>query len=136
MRQNIQKQFRTFFLALLALLAVQNVAAASPGITAYQAERYDEAFRLLTSEAKNGESESQYLLGTLYFDGLGVARSPQKAVAWLKRAVENQHPMAAHMLGKLYMSGTGVPLDIDKGIHYMQLADEYTPDEEEEECDE
>lgn len=33
------------------------------------------------------------------------------------------------------MSGLGVPMNVDKGIHYMELADQFTPDEEEEECD-
>lgn len=135
MRQIKLKPLRAILFAVLALLSVQEAAALSPGITAYEAERYPQAFRLLTPEAKGGDSEAQYLLGTLYLDGLGVKPSPGDAVIWLKKAVDRRHPMAAQMLGKLYMSGMGVPMDIDKGIHYMQLADEFTPDEEEEECD-
>lgn len=135
MRQIKLKQFRGFLLGALALLAAQDVAADSPGVTAYQTQQYQQAFRLLTSEAKGGDSEAQYLLGTLYLDGLGVKASPSNAIVWLKKAVDMRHPMAAHMLGKLYMSGMGVPMDIDKGIHYMQLADQFTPDDEEEECD-
>lgn len=120
---------------LLTLLALQNVAIASPGTTAYEAEQYKKAYQLLLAEAKTGDAESQYLLGTLYFDGLGTKRSPKYAIKWLKQAVDNEHPMAAHMLGKIYMSGLGVPMNVDKGIHYMELADQFTPDEEEEECD-
>ena len=127
--------FRGIFLGVLALLALQDVAAQSPGATAYQEQQYQEAFQLLTSEAKGGDSEAQYLLGTLYFDGLGVARSAQNAVLWLDIAVKQSHPIAAHVLGKIYMSGMGVPIDVDKGIHYMELADQFTPDEEEDECD-
>ena len=135
MRQNRDKPLLGFLLGALALFAMQDVVAESPGTMAYQAEHYQEAFRLLTVEAKEGDSEAQYLLGTLYFDGLGVKASPQNALIWLHRAVDKRHPMAAHMLGKLYMSGTGVPIDVDKGIYYMQLADQFTPDDEEEECD-
>lgn len=129
------RQIMVFLFGILALLAMQNVAADSPGATAYQAEQYQEAFRLLTAEAKGGDSEAQYLLGTLYLDGLGVKQSAKNAVVWLKKAIDKRHPMAAHMLGKLYMSGMGLPMDVDKGIHYMGLADKFTPDEEEEECD-
>jgi len=138
MRQNKLTQLRGTLLGLLALLALltmQNVSAASPGVVAYQAERYPEAFRLLTSEARGGDSEAQYLLGTLYLDGLGVKPSLKHAISWLKKAVENRHPVAAQTLGKLYMSGMGLPMDVDKGIYYMGLADQFTPDEEEEECD-
>ena len=135
MRQIKLVSIQAFIFGLLALLAMQNVAADSPGATAYAAEDYKKAFKLLTAEAKKGDGEAQYLLGTLYFDGLGVKPSAPKAVIWLKRAADNRHAMAAHMLGKLYMSGTGIPIDVEKGIHYMELADQLTPDEEEEECD-
>ena len=135
MKKNKFKKFCIFFLWALTLLNMQNAAADSPGMIAYHASQYKKAFRLLSSEAKEGNSESQYLLGTLYFDGLGVKSSPKDAVIWLKRAVDKHHAVAAHMLGKIYMSGTGVPTDVDKGVYYMKLADQYTPDEEEEECD-
>ncbi|NOR51112.1 MAG: hypothetical protein GQ470_00690 [Gammaproteobacteria bacterium] len=129
------RRLRELLFGILALLAMQDVAALSAGATAYEEQRYQDAFQLLTLEANNGDSEAQYLLGTLYFDGLGVTHSPKDAVKWLKRASKNHHPAAAHMLGKIYLSGVGVPMDVDKGIYYMQLADEFTPDEEEEECD-
>ena len=135
MKERKQNYFWPFLAAILALLPLKDAAALSPGVTAYQGQHYPEAFRLLTTEAKGGDSEAQYLLGTLYLDGLGVKQSSTNAVFWLKRAVDKRHIVAAQMLGKLYMSGMGVPMDVDKGIHYMGLADEFTPDEEEEECD-
>jgi len=129
------KRLLQFIFALLVLFAGQSVFAASAGETAYQQQRYKDAFKLLTDEANSEVGHAQYLLGTLYLDGLGVARSPQVGVIWLERAVANRHAGAAHMLGKIYMSGMGVQIDVTKAIHYMELADQLTPNEQEEECD-
>jgi TPR repeat protein len=118
----------------VALLALQNVTAASPGATAYQAQHYQQAFQLLSSEAKEGDSEAQYLLGSLYLDGLGIASSATDAVLWLERAVSKRHAGAAQLLGKIYLSGMGVTMDVDKGVHYMQLADQFNPGDNDE-CD-
>ncbi len=134
MRLNALKQL---FIGLLTLLALQEVTVASPGTAAYAAQKYQEAFTLLSTEAKAGDAEAQYLLGSLYLDGMGVKHSPSSAIRWLKRAVDKRHSGAAQMLGKIYMSGMGVPIDIDTGVHYMELADQFIPDDEDEEdgCD-
>ncbi len=126
---------RSWLLGALMFFMAQQASALTAGAEAYQNQNYPQAFKLLSSEAKGGDSESQYLLGTLYLDGLGASPSTPKAVAWLERAVALKHAEAARSLGKLYISGMGVPMDVDKGIHYFELADEYTPDEEEEECE-
>ena len=77
----------------------------------------------------------QYLLATLYIDGLGVPPSSKQGVIWLERAIGQRHAAAAQLLGKLYLSGMGVPMDVDKGVYYLQLADQFTPKEEQEECE-
>jgi len=56
--------------------------------TAYQAQKYDEAFPLMKKAACAGDKESQWMLGHMYLLGQGVARDDFTGYAWIKVASE------------------------------------------------
>lgn len=53
----------------------------------------------LTSEAKEGNSESQYLLGRAYDEGKLVPRNLMEAISWYQKAADQGHPLACEALG-------------------------------------
>lgn len=53
----------------------------------------------LTSEAKEGNSESQYLLGRAYDEGKLVSRNLKEAISWYQKAADQGHPLACDALG-------------------------------------
>ena len=57
----------------------------------------------LNRKAKAGESESQYSLGLLYFEGNnGVQKNNSEALSWFRRAAEQNHVKALTQLGDIY----------------------------------
>lgn len=62
----------------------------------------------LTSEAEQGNSESQYLLGRAYDEGTLVPRNLIEAISWYQKAADQGHPLACVVLGiECTPSGTG-----------------------------
>ena len=62
----------------------------------------------LTSEAEQGNSESQYLLGRAYDEGTLVPRNLIEAISWYQKAADRGHPLACVVLGiECPPSGTG-----------------------------
>lgn len=56
-------------------------------------------------------ADAQYLVGRLYAEGTGVARSFPAAAAWFTKASGQGHAEAAYALAHLYRHGKGVPRD-------------------------
>jgi len=72
---------------------------------------YAEGADLLKPLAERGEAGAQYLLGVLYLQGQGLARSDQDAARLLGRAAEQGYAKAQVRLGDLYAAGRGVARD-------------------------
>jgi len=74
------------------------------GKKALDTEAYSDAFLCLLPCAEAGNAESQEIVGTLYFLGVGVDRDLQKAIDWLRKAIAQGRGLAAHNLATLYLS--------------------------------
>jgi TPR repeat protein len=62
-------------------------------------------------QAVAGSVEAQFLMGTAYDEGLGVAESPTAAFDWFVPAALAGHALSAHNVGNLLAAGRGVPAD-------------------------
>lgn len=80
--------------------------------------------RRLGPRAEAGDAASQFLLGSLYFQGSGVERDLEAAVRWYRAAAEQGHPLAQHNLGNAYMNGDGVAVDDREAMRWWRLAGE------------
>lgn len=72
--------------ALVTLSLLQDGAPAQAdtraAIADFEAGRFDEAYRGFLAEAREGDREAQYRLGTLLRDGLGISQDPEGALTW------------------------------------------------------
>lgn len=68
---------------------------------AFVAGDYERALPLFTSAAENGTPRAQYILGYMYYNGLGVAADEHLAMNWLRRAANNGDPKAINALSRL-----------------------------------
>src|SRR5262245_56255551 len=57
---------------------------------------FEKVTSLLVPFANTGDAEAQFLLGTLYFEGMDLPASD--AHRWLSMAAEQNHPDACHKL--------------------------------------
>ncbi|MCL2375590.1 MAG: DnaJ domain-containing protein [Firmicutes bacterium] len=72
--------------------------------------------------AQTGDSESQNLLGEMYYCGDEIDKDLSQAFYWFKEAAKQQHADALYNLGICYLNGEGTKHDEVRGIKYIQQA--------------
>jgi len=65
---------------------------------AYKQQQYQEVFQLLYPLAVSGNDQAQYVLGYLYFYGLGMEKNEKLAMDWIQRAAAQGNKKALQAL--------------------------------------
>jgi len=67
----------------------------------YYMHAYAQALPFCTRSATTGSSQSQYVLGLMYSNGLGLKQNKPEAMKWLRAAAEQAHAAAHYKLEQL-----------------------------------
>jgi len=67
----------------------------------YYMKSYTRALPFCTASAATGNDQSQYVLGLMYSNGLGVKKNKPAAIKWLQAAAEQSHAAAHYKLDQL-----------------------------------
>lgn len=76
----------------------------------------------LKEQAEAGDAVSQFYMGCVLQDGIGIDADITEAVKWYKKAAEQEQPQAQYNLGLLYLNGTGVEEDSEEFERLNSLA--------------
>ena len=120
-------QFHSLVILLLFLSSVASSAIASQmdeALQAFQSGDLPEAINIWTSEATRGDSDAQYILGALHYDGTGVPQSYSEAMKWFQASAEQGYALAQNALANMYFSGNGIPTDYELAVKWWLLAAE------------
>src|SRR5271170_7846854 len=98
-------------LALPLFLSLAAAADFSAGLSAYQKKDYAAAVKEWRPLAEMGDAPSQFNLGLLYIDGLGVPQDYGQAISWFERSAQQGYEKAQLNLGAMYGGGRGVKRD-------------------------
>jgi TPR repeat protein len=124
-------------LRLLAGLAAIAVAFAVPGAVsakpkkdpeleaarqAYDASDFAEALRRLKPLAETGNLAAQFLMGEMYFFGLGVPHNDEMAIRWYTGPAKAGNGEAAYRLGYLAATGQGERYNPTVAAHWWLSA--------------
>lgn len=77
---------------------------------------------ILKTNAENGDTIAQYLLGTLYTVGVVVPQDEYRAFFWYKRSAEEGLVEGQFQLGMMYLEGEGVTESEDDGVKWIRRA--------------
>lgn len=77
------------------------------GIEAYKQGDYVTALQIFYPLAKQGKPSAQYLLGSMYLYGQGVAQNDTMAVVWFLKVAKSGEPHSQNYLCKAYTYGIG-----------------------------
>lgn len=80
--------------------------------------RFDE----LTAAAMEGDAESQYTLGTIYYSGEDIDQDYDQAYFWFKEAAKQKHADAMYYLGLCYINGHGTEKNETNGQGFIRQA--------------
>lgn len=104
---------------LIRLLTVLGLLCAGPalaqdfasGMTAHLDKRYGESRRIFGSLADTGNVRAQFMMGTIFEQGLGVDKDLAAAARWYGLAADGGNASAQYNLGVFYQFGKGVQKD-------------------------
>ena len=71
----------------------------------YKQKQFSKSFKLFTKLAYNGNINSQYNIGIMYYNGIGVKEDKTLAFIWLSTAAKRGHRLAQNKLGFMYEKG-------------------------------
>ena len=80
--------------------------------------------RGLQSLADQGDTWAQHALGSMYFNGMGVAEDACEAVVWWRKSAEQKYAEAQFDLAFAYREGAGVDMDKGKALEWIRKAAE------------
>lgn len=83
---------------------------------------YAKSFHFYEMAAKAEDKIGLNNLGSLYYNGIGVKRSPKIAAELFARSAKLGNIDAATNLGFMYISGNGITKDIPTGLEYLEQA--------------
>jgi TPR repeat protein len=78
----------------------------------------------LKEMAAAGDMKSQVQIGLAYLTGDGVAKDDAEGVKWLRKAADQDNPVAERYLAEMYFKGRGVPADNTEAAKWLRMAAE------------
>lgn len=78
-------------------------------LTAFKKGNSTEAFKQLHPLEKQGDPQSQSLLGIMYLEGEGVKQNYKTAAQWFQKSAEQGDELAEYNIGLLYERGKEYP---------------------------
>jgi TPR repeat protein len=78
----------------------------------------------LKEMAAAGDVKSQVQLGLAFLTGDGVPKDNAEGVKWLRKAADQDNPVAERYLAEMYFKGRGVPADNAEAAKWLRLAAE------------
>jgi TPR repeat protein len=98
----------------------------SPAITTQlytlPSEKNSKNITAILEKANAGDSEAQYTLSKIYFNGDGVNKDHDESIKWLRKAADKGLPKAICGLGEIYGRGQIVSQDYKEAFAWFQKA--------------
>lgn len=101
---------------------ISAVANFEAGIAAYQANDLPLAYKEFLAASSKGHADSQYNLGLMYEQGIGVGKDEKESVVWYGKSAAQGNAAAQFNLGVLYENGRGTKVDFAKANEWYRKA--------------
>lgn len=93
--------------------------------TSIQKSSLPEKVQEFIIKAENGDPEAQNVLGTLYYQGKYVEKDEKKALEWLRKAANQNHPVALFNIATSYIDAQGeLKISDEEYIKLMKMSSE------------
>lgn len=112
-----------FLIALFASLVNSSaIAGFEEGIAAYQANNMPLAYKEFRAAAEEGHSDSQFNVGLMFEQGIGVGKDEKEAIAWYQKAAVQGNALAQYNLAVLHENGRGTAVDFAQANEWYRKA--------------
>ena len=115
---------KVLFLSAFLCCSAPALADFEDGEIFFEQKDYSSAFSEFLPLANEGDFRSQYYVGYLYLNGLGVTQDIRQGVDYLKKSLEQNYDMAQSLMAFLYEEGHVIPQDKEKALELYKKAAE------------
>lgn len=98
------------------------IANFEAGIAAYNANDLPLAYKEFLAASEKGHADSQFNLGLMYEQGIGVGKDEKEAVVWYGKSAALGNAAAQFNLGVLHENGRGTKVDFAKANQWYRKA--------------
>jgi TPR repeat protein len=105
-----------------SLVSSSSIAGFDEGIAAYQANNLPLAYKEFRAAAETGHMDSQFNLGLMYENGIGIAKDEKEAIVWYLKAAEQGSAFAQYNVAVLYENGRGTAVDFAQANEWYRKA--------------
>jgi uncharacterized protein len=116
---------RIWSAAAFFVLALGQSVQSLAGTALFDRDDCAPVLRMWRQLAEGGNPQSQYQLGTLYWNGTGVAKDDAEAVKWYRLSADQGFAPALYDLGIAYRDGRGVAKDEAEYVRWNTKAAEH-----------
>lgn len=114
---------KSFLLLLLLVGTLFSMNNFNKGVKAYKEGKNLDAIAYWMPYAMDNDSNAQYLIANIYFDGKkDVPQDYKKAMEWYQKASKLGHHKAQLKIALMYCEGYGVLKSYKKAVTYVQKA--------------
>ena len=110
------------FVLLASVWSNHVLAGFDEGVAAYEAGNLPLAVKEFRAAADKGDANSQFNIGLMYEQGIGVGKDEREAVAWYRKAAEQGNSNAQYNLAVLYENGRGTKVDFVQARQWYRKA--------------
>ncbi|HHQ4775136.1 TPA: tetratricopeptide repeat protein [Aeromonas veronii] len=104
---------------LVPLTTEQELASAN---RAWRTGHFDEATRIWSPLAEQGQPRAQALMGWSHEVGQGSEQDINRAITLYRQSAQAGDPFGQYRLADAYLRGAGVKRDLREAFHWMDLA--------------
>ncbi len=110
------------FALLVSSLIANAFAGFKEGVAAYEAGNLPLAVKEFRGAAEKGDADSQFNIGLMYEQGIGVSKNEVEAAAWYRKSAEQGNSNAQYNLAVLYENGRGTKVDFAQALQWYRKA--------------
>ena len=123
-RNIVKQRIKVVLVALLSMSLPPRLVAGpfEDGMDAYMIADYSTVLQLLGPLADQGDSRSQYILGSMFENGRGVPLNYAEALKWHRMASEQGYAPSMVSLAFMFEMGVGVPQNYIEAYKLFSLA--------------
>lgn len=123
----MKKNMKVMLIVAIASVLLQACSSVGGGAlrhgrSAFQNQDYRTAFKDLLPLAQKGNSQAQYAIGYMYYNGLGVAKDFQMAQFWLHKSAAQQYQKAKDALKMIVSAKSAEPFPAPHSLYAMHQA--------------